>query len=70
MNITRAYLKALHPHYLAQISAGIAEAFDTCYCPNCGDRSKGKGEVYQVERDETCLYACSACNETCNETPF
>jgi hypothetical protein len=56
---TPAYLAALQPHYRRQIAAGVAKAFDTCYCPQCGDRRKSQGEAYQVERDEICLYACS-----------
>lgn len=38
-------------------------------CPTCGPRTGS--DVYQVDRDEVCLYACRQCHETVGETtPF
>lgn len=43
---------------------------DTCYCRNCGSRSKAKKEVVQQVKDETCVYVCTDCFATAEETPF
>jgi len=41
--------------------------FDTCTCPNCGDRLKSKREVYQTVQDEVCVYACTVCDSIVEE---
>jgi hypothetical protein len=41
--------------------------FDRCTCLNCGLRLKSKKEVYQTERDECCVYACTSCDEIVEE---
>lgn len=43
--------------------------FDECLCENCGYRYKSKDQVRQVERDETCLYACTNCETIVDENP-
>ena len=63
-------LKALYPVFCQQVEVGVREAFDTCYCPNCGERKKSLNQVRQVERDECCIYACMTCSATVDETPF
>jgi len=55
-----------------QLGAAVVDAmvfswFDRCTCPNCGLRLKSKKEVYQTERWECCVYACTACDETVEE---
>lgn len=70
VDVTREYLIALKPYFDRQVEEGVREAFDTCCCPNCGDRRKSLNEVRQVERDECCLYACTQCDATVSETPF
>lgn len=42
--------------------------FDECECPNHGRRFKSRSEVYQVERDEVCLYA-TLCDGIVDEDP-
>jgi hypothetical protein len=36
-------------------------------CLTCGEY-RGRSEVYQVERDEACVYACVACGATIDES--
>jgi hypothetical protein len=44
---------------------------DTYYCTGgCGERRRSKGEVRQEERDETCLYVCTACGKVADPLPF
>jgi hypothetical protein len=64
-------IKAMIQRGQQQWIEGMKEAEDTCYyCRNCGHRSKLRGEVRQEERDETCLYVCTICNEIVDEIPF
>lgn len=63
-------IKAFIQYGQQQWIEGMKEAEDTCYCRNCGERSKSSGEVRQEERDEVCLYVCTACNQIADETPF
>ena len=38
---------------------------DRNYCEHCRKyRFKSKREVYQVKRDEACVYACRQCDQT------
>jgi hypothetical protein len=46
------------------------EAFDTYHCPTHGPRRYSRGEVRQAERDETCLYVCTLCDQVADPTPF
>jgi len=39
------------------------------YCLGCGAHRR-RSESRQVERDETCVYACAVCGETLDELPF
>jgi len=50
------------------ITAMVFSWFDRCTCPQCGHRSKLKREVEQVERDECCVYVCTACGSTVEES--
>jgi hypothetical protein len=47
-----------------------AEAFDTYHCPTHGPRRYSRGEVRQAERDETCLYVCTLCDQVADPAPF
>jgi hypothetical protein len=47
-----------------------AEAFDTYHCPTHGPRRDSRGEVHQAERDETCLYVCTLCDQVADPTPL
>ena len=50
------------------VTAFVYAMFDRCTCPNCGIRLKSKKEVYQTERWECCVYACTQCDETVEES--
>jgi hypothetical protein len=41
----------------------FADRLDTYDCPTHGKRRRSQGEVRQEERDETCVYVCTACGE-------
>jgi hypothetical protein len=45
-----------------------SEAFDTYHCPTHGPRRDSGGEVCQAERDETCLYVCTLCDQVADPT--
>jgi hypothetical protein len=45
-----------------------SEAFDTSHGPTHGPRRDSCGEVRQAERDETCLYVCTLCDQVADPT--
>jgi hypothetical protein len=47
-----------------------SEAFATYHCPTHGPRRYSRGEVRQAERDETCLYVCTLCDQVADPTPL
>jgi hypothetical protein len=47
-----------------------AEAFDTYHCRRHGTRRLSRGEVYQAEHNETCLYVCTLCGQVADPTPL
>jgi len=47
-----------------------ADDFDTYQCPTHGARRYSHGEVRQAERDETCIYVCTACGRVADPTPI
>lgn len=48
----------------------IGEAFDTYYCPSHGVRRYSRGEARQAERNETCVYVCTACGQVADPEFF
>ena len=47
-----------------------SEVFDTYHCPTHGLRRHSRSEVRQAERDETCLYVCTLCDQVADPTPL
>jgi predicted SprT family Zn-dependent metalloprotease len=59
------------PYIEQEFRKGFAEAEDTYYCTGgCGERRRSRREVRQEERDETCLYVCTACGKVADPLPF
>ncbi len=46
------------------------EAFDTYHCRAHGTRYLSRGELRQEEREETCVYVCTLCDQIADPTPL
>jgi hypothetical protein len=47
-----------------------AEAFDTYHCRTHGTRYLSRGELRHEERDESCVYICTHCDQVADPTPL
>jgi hypothetical protein len=47
-----------------------AEAFDTYHCRRHGTRYLSRGELRQEEKDKTCVYVCTLCDQVADPTPL
>ena len=53
---------------LADLDRHVREDPYVGWCPGCQE-NRNRTQCRQVERDETCVYACATCGATIDELP-